>query len=155
MRYCPATLALTVALCLSTPGGSSALGRPPRATNALRGQSPPAPSRIAHGVAELGRVITEELWLYRSVRWPRLPGPPSCLVLVANGYEVDYAELTGAHDWISWRGGFPRFSERTAAAVTLRDALAWRNVTGGGRRRRRQAGSGEGRTTSRSTTTEG
>ena len=47
MRYCPATLALTVALCLSTPGGSSALGRPPRATNALRGQSPPAPSRIA------------------------------------------------------------------------------------------------------------
>ena len=28
--------------------------------------------------------------------------------LVAAGYEVDYTEFMGAHDWIAWRAGFPR-----------------------------------------------
>lgn len=28
-------------------------------------------------------------------------------VLIAKGYDVDYAEFMGAHDWVAWRGSLP------------------------------------------------
>lgn len=28
-------------------------------------------------------------------------------VLVAKGYDVDYSEIMGAHDWVAWRGSLP------------------------------------------------